>query len=158
MKNFLCKLICYQFFLLFSFTGTAATKPNISKDPDSINMVYYRESAGELLKEALKQFEQESGYKVNLVFVNIYDLKQLLIKAAYNDSLPDIVLAPSDFASLASTIKLSKLPSDLLNPVALRRERGQDDGERARRPALDGPRRGLRPAPAKGLALRGGRR
>ncbi len=131
MKNFICKLICYQMLLLFSFIATATAKVDDPDGQDSISMLYYRETAEPLLKEGLKQFEQESGYKVNLVFVNLNDLKQMLVKGAVNNSLPDVVLAPSDFVSLAPTIKLSKLSPALLSseliPEALNSMRYQEN-------------------------------
>ncbi len=101
--------------LVFLFAGTAAAEVNIQESPLSINMVHARESAEPMLKEGVKLFELQSGYKVNLVFVHNDNLKQLLIKGALNNSLPDVVLAPSDFASLAPIIKLSKLPPALLS-------------------------------------------
>lgn len=100
---------------IFIAASTLQADPLASEDR-LISMLYHRESAEPLLQEGLKQFEQESGYKVNLVFVNVNDLKQILIKGSFNNSLPDVVLAPSDFVSLASRIKLSKLPPALLSP------------------------------------------
>jgi len=114
MNNFLYKLIGLIACILVTAT-TLQADPLASEDR-VISMLYHRETAEPLLQEGLKQFEQESGYKVNLVFVNVNDLKQLLIKGSFNNSLPDVVLAPSDFVSLASRIKLSKLPPTLLSP------------------------------------------
>jgi len=106
-------LKCSIFFLfsVFSCLSLAESTTGSSKE---INMVYYRENAEEFLKTNLAIFEKTTGYKVNLVFVSIHDLKQLLVKAAYKDSLPDVVLAPSDIISLAKTIKLSPIPRSLL--------------------------------------------
>lgn len=81
-----------------------------------INMVSYRENANEFLQEQLKQFEKQTGHKVNFIFVNIHDLKPLLLKGSMKDSLPDVVLAPSDLIALAKTIKLSPVPDSLLVP------------------------------------------
>lgn len=114
MTNILKKLIHFQLILLFTFIGISPANAKQQDDTNSINMVYYRESAEQLLSDGIKQFQLESGYKVNLVFVHSNDLKQLLLKGMLNNSLPDIVLAPSDFVALAPTIKLSKLPDSLL--------------------------------------------
>ncbi|WP_415226247.1 sugar ABC transporter substrate-binding protein [Psychromonas sp.] len=132
MKNFLYKFIGLQMLILSTLlTATTAQADDLDNQDRIISMLYHRETAEPLLKEGLKQFEQESGYKVNLVFVNVNDLKQILIKGAVNNSLPDVVLAPSDFVSLATMIKLSKLPPALLNPdltpEALRSMRYQGD-------------------------------
>ncbi|WP_019615774.1 sugar ABC transporter substrate-binding protein [Psychromonas ossibalaenae] len=115
MKNFLYKLIHYQMLFVFILVGAAAAEVKTQDNRGSINMVHARESAEAMLKEGVKLFELESGYKVNLVFVHTDNLKQLLIKGALNNSLPDVILAPSDFASIAPIIKLSKLPPALLS-------------------------------------------
>lgn len=101
--------------LLCSLAAHATVKIATQDDPDRISLLYYQENAEPLLKEALVFFEQQSGYKINLVFVNINDLKQMLIEGAVNNLLPDAILVPSDFAALAPTIKLSKLPVSLLS-------------------------------------------
>ena len=119
MKNIpeklLSSLLYSLFFLLFTFTGTLQAETEKQNDSNVINMVYSREPTLSLLTDRLKQFEQSSGYKVNLVFIHLDDLKPLLIKGALNNSLPDVVLAPSDFSSLAPLINLSKLPDSLLS-------------------------------------------
>jgi len=114
MNNFLYKLI--GLIACIVIAAATAHAEDLNSQDKLISMLYHRESAEPLLQEGLKQFELESGYKVNLVFVNVNDLKQILIKGSFNNSLPDVVLAPSDFVSLAPIIKLSKLPSSLLSP------------------------------------------
>ena len=102
--------------MLFSLpVGGLAQSTELENQDDMINMVYYRETAEHLLKEGVRQFEDETGYKVNLVFININKLKQVLIKGSIANSLPDVVLAPSDFVGLAPTINLSKVPSAIYN-------------------------------------------
>lgn len=115
MKSISKKLPCILLVLLFSFTGGAQAKIEKQNDSNVINMVYSREPLVFLLKDRLKKFEQSSGYKVNLAFIHLDDLKTLLIKGKHKNTLPDVVLAPSDLSSLAPQINLSKLPASLLS-------------------------------------------
>ena len=80
-----------------------------------ISVVYTHEAAAEFAR-LLKQFEKETGIKVNAKWLDQSDLKSRLVKILAMKDVPDVLIQPSDNIGMVEFASFSEVSKDLLSP------------------------------------------
>lgn len=96
----------------FALTAVAETEVPTTGEVQRLSVVFTHENSK--FEELFRDFEAETGIKVDPVWIDQSDLKARLIVVAETHNTPDVVFCPSDFLGLKDYVRFSEVPPALI--------------------------------------------